>query len=154
MNKKLRRNLSSASLVILLLAFQLLAAHYNQIFISHLMYVEYGWENTLPVLATILFGALSGIICVFLVRTHPNSETNRNKPFTAGMVVLLSVTILTLLLKLLMIAGVWIFPFSPLRPGWDEFFHLLVYSQVPSLLLGIAIGGLVIEKDTPRNKHP
>jgi hypothetical protein len=62
-----------------------------------------------------------------------------------GMVILLCATILTLLLKLLMIAGIWMFPFSPLRPGWGEFFHWLVYSQAPSLLLGIAIGGLAIK---------
>jgi hypothetical protein len=55
------------------------------------------------------------------------------------------VALLVLLLKVLMIAGVLMFPFSPLRPGWDEVFHLMVYSQVPSLLLGVAIGGLVIK---------
>ena len=49
MNKKVGHNLSSFVLVILLFIFQLLAAHYNQIFISHLTYMEYGWENTLPV---------------------------------------------------------------------------------------------------------
>jgi hypothetical protein len=145
MNKKLRQNLSSFILVILLFVCQLLAAHYNQIFISHLMYVEYGWENALPVLATILFGVLSGIICVYLVRPRHDGEVNLARPFTVGMVVLLCVALLVLLLKVLMIAGVLMFPFSPLRPGWDEVFHLMVYSQVPSLLLGVAIGGLVIK---------
>ena len=145
MDKKIRQNLSSFVLVILLFVFQLLTAHYNQIFISHLMSVEYGWKNTLPVLATILFGVLSGMICVYLVRPRRNGEVNPARPFTVGLVVLLCVTLLVLLIKVLMIAGVWMFPFSPLRPGWNEFFHWLVYSQVPSLLLGVAIGGLVIK---------
>ena len=145
MNKKVGHNLSSFVLVILLFVFQLLAAHYNQIFISHLTYVEYGWENTLPVLATILFGVLSGMICVYLVRPRHNGEINPAKPFNVGMVVLLCVTLLALLLKVLMIAGIWMFPFSTLRPGGNEFFHWLVYSQVPSLLLGVAVGGLVIK---------
>jgi hypothetical protein len=146
MDKKLRQNLISFVLVILLFGFQLLAAHYNQIFISHLMYIEYGWESTLPVLATIFFGVLSGMICVYLVRPHHNGENSHPRSFTVGRVVLLCVTLLVLLLKVLMIAGVWMFPFSPLRPVWNEVFHLLVYSQVPSLLLGIVVGGLVIKK--------
>lgn len=146
MSKKLRQNLISFVLVVLLLGFQLLAAHYNQMFISHLMYIEYGWKNTLPVLATIFFGVLSGMICVYLVRPNRDGKSGHPRSFTVGMVVLLGVTLLVLLLKVLMIAGVWMFPFSPLRPVWNEVFHLLVYSQVPSLLLGIAVGGLVIKK--------
>ena len=145
MNEKLRQTLSSFVLVVLLLAFQLLAAHYNQIFISHLMYIEYGWESTLPVLATILFGVLSGMICVYLVRPRHSGEINHTKPFTVGTTILLCVTLLTLLFKVLMIAGVGVLPFSPLRSGWNEYFQWLVYSQVPSLLLGVAIGGLVIK---------
>ena len=146
MNKRLRQNLSSFILVILLFVFQLLAAHYNQMFISHLMNIEYGWENTLPVLATILFGVLSGMICVYLVRPRRNGESSPARPFTVGLVILLCGTLLILSLKVLMIAGVWMFPFSPLRPVLNEVFHWLVYSQVPSLLLGVAIGGLVIKK--------
>jgi len=145
MNKKVGHNLSSFVLVILLFIFQLLAAHYNQIFISHLTYMEYGWENTLPVLATILFGVLSGLICVYLVRPRHNGEIAPTRSFTVGMAILLGVTLLTLLLKVLMIAGVGVLPFSPLRSGWNEYFQWLVYSQVPSLLLGVAIGGLVIK---------
>jgi hypothetical protein len=146
MDKKLRQNLSSFVLVILLFVFQLLAAHYNQMFISHLMNIEHGWERTLPVLATIFFGVLSGMICVYLVRPRRDGKSGHPRFFNVGLVVLLCVTLLVLLIKVLMIVGVWMFPFSPLRPVWNEVFHLLVYSQVPSLLLGVAMGGLVIKK--------
>jgi hypothetical protein len=39
----------------------------------------------------------------------------------------------------------WLIPFSVLRPGWSELFYWTIESQVPSMLLGLAIGGLIIK---------
>ena len=90
-------------------------------------------------------GTASGIGCVYLIHRQPKSESGEARGVNVGAIILLCVGILAVVLKFVMGTAFWLIPFSVLRPGWFESFHWTIEFQVPSLLLGIAIGGLIFK---------
>ncbi|MBG0784549.1 MAG: hypothetical protein H0S79_05565 [Anaerolineaceae bacterium] len=132
-------------IVVLIIVFQLLGTYYNLEFRHLFENLIYGWESTRALLFTVLFGTISGIGCVYLVHRQPNGEIENSKAANTGAIILLCVAVLALALKFVMGTAFWLIPFSVLRPGWSELFYWTIESQVPSLLLGLAVGGLIIK---------
>jgi len=132
-------------LVILVLVFQLMGAHYNFVFTIRFANLEYGWENAGLILITVLLGIVSGIASVYIIYDRPRGEVGESKGARLGAVFLLCISLLAVIFKFIMGNAPYLFPFSILRPGWNELFHWVIYSQVPSLLLGITIGGMAIK---------
>jgi len=131
--------------VVLIIVFQLLGTYYNLEFRHLFENLIYGWESARAILFSVLFGTISGIGCVYLIHKHSNGETEKSKAINTGAIILLCAAVLAVTLKFVMGTAFWLIPFSVLRPGWSELFYWTIESQVPSLLLGLAIGGLIIK---------
>lgn len=129
----------------LIVAFQLTSVYFNYRFTHLLKNLIYGWETAREILVTILLGAASGVGCVYLIRGQSRGDAGEFKTVNAGAIILLCVGILAVALKFVMGTAFWLIPFSVLRPFWSELFYWTIESLVPSLLLGLAIGGLIFK---------
>ena len=119
--------------------------YFNYRFTILLKNLIYGWESAKVILLTVLLGTVSGIGCVYLIRRQPKSQSGETKGVNVGAIILLCMGILAVALKFVMGTAFWLIPFSVLRPIWFELFHWTIESQAPSLLLGLAIGGLIFK---------
>jgi len=132
-------------IVVLIVAFQLTSTYFNYRFTYLLENLIYGWDIAKEILITVLLGVVSGIACVYLIRRRPIDETGVSEPVNIGAIILLCIATLAVLFKFIIGTAFWLIPFSVLRPGWSELFYWTIESQVPSLLLGLAIGGLIFK---------
>lgn len=131
-------------LVVLLIVFQLTSTYFNYRFTYLLENLIYGWDIAKEILITVVLGVASGIACVYLIRREPKVESGESKAVNVGAIILLCIATLAVVFKFVIGTAFWLIPFSVLRPGWSELFYWTIESQVPSLLLGFAIGGLII----------
>ncbi len=143
--KSFGNNLIKLLMVVVIIVLQLLSTYYNHKFSVLFKNLIYGWESARTILFAVLFGMVSGIGCVYLLNRQPKSETEKSKTVNTGAIILLCVAVLAVALKFVMGTAFWPLPFSVLRPGWSELFYWTIESQVPSLLLGLAIGGLIFK---------
>ena len=132
-------------IVILIVALQLTSVYFNYRFTYLLENLIYGWDIAKEILITVMLGVASGIACVYLIRRQPKGETGESKAVNTGAIILLCVAALAVALKFVIGTAFWLVPFNILRPVGSELFHWTIESQVPALLLGLAIGGLILK---------
>ena len=143
MKKSFGKILLNLLIVILIVGLQLTSVYFNYRFTILLKNLNYGWESAKVILITVLLGTAGGIGCVYLIHRQPKSESGEARGVNVGAIILLCVGILAVVLKFVMGTAFWLIPFYILRPVGSELFYWTIESQVPSLLLGLAIGGLI-----------
>ena len=132
---------------ILIIVFQLFANHYNHIFYSRWEHLKFGWESAWYTLIVVILGAASGIMSVYLACSYSRNspEAENDKYLSSGIILLFIVGILAVTFKFILGSiGPQVFPFSFLRRGTYQLANWVIYSQVPSFLLGVALGGIVV----------